>query len=188
MKEEQSIIWRRFEAIGAGHEYARVFFEDSKRFLDGTAIFVYEKRFCRLDYKIECDVNWQTVSAQVSGFVGMEKIEIGIAVDAKKCWTINGKANPQTANCTDIDLNFSPVTNTLPVRRLNLQIGEKAEVRAAWLRFPSFKLEVLKQTYERIAENVFHYESAGGKFKTEIEINDFGLVINYPNLWEMENQ
>ena len=187
MSEESSIIWRRFETIGAGHEFARVFSEDSKHFLEGVAIFVYEKQFCRLDYKIECDADWQTVSARVSGFVGAEKIEIEMAVDAEKRWTINGVENPETANCTDIDLNFSPVTNTLPIRHLNLQIGEKAEVRAAWLRFPSFKLELLEQTYGRTSEYKYVYESAGGAFQAELETNDSGIVVDYPNLWRIEN-
>jgi uncharacterized protein len=187
MNEEKTIIWRRFEAIGAGHEFARVFSKDSKRFLEGAAIFVYEKQFCRLNYRIECDADWQTVSARVFGLVGAETIEIEIAVDTAKRWIINDVENPETANCTDIDLNFSPVTNTLPIRRLNLQTGEKAEVRAAWLRFPSFKLELLEQTYERIAENKYVYESAGGAFRAELKTNDSGIVVDYPHLWQIEN-
>ncbi len=187
MSEEKSIIWRRANAIGAGHEYARVIAENSQLFLEGAAIFVYEKQFCKLDYRIECDADWQTTSARVSGFVGGEKIEIEIAVDAKKRWTINGVENTETANCTDIDLNFSPITNTLPIRRLNLQIGEKATVRAAWLKFPSFKLETLEQTYERTGENRYVYESAGGAFRAEIETNKIGLATCYGDFWEIEN-
>ena len=38
--------------------------------------------------------------------------------------------------CRDIDLNFSPSTNVLPIRRLSLDVGDQAAVRAAWLRFP----------------------------------------------------
>lgn len=125
MSEEKSIVWRRSKTIGAGHEFARFITEASKRFLEGAAIFVIEKRFCRLDYRIECDADWQTVAARISGFVGEEKIETKIAVDAEKSWTINGNENIETANCADIDLNFSPATNTLPIRRLNLEIGKK---------------------------------------------------------------
>lgn len=187
MSEEYAIVWRRFDVIGAGHEFARIFSEDMKHFLEGAAIFVHEKKFCKLDYLIECDTDWQTVSADVSGFVNDEKIAIKIAVDAKKRWKINGKENTATANCADIDLNFSPITNTLPIRRLNLQTGAKAKVRAAWLRFPSFALEPLEQTYERIGENKFAYESAGGVFRAEIETDEFGLATRYGDFWEIEN-
>ena len=186
MSEEKSIVWRRFEAIGAGHEFARVFSERSKHFLEGTAIFVDQKKFCKLDYKIECDEIWKTLNAKVSGFAGDEKIEIEIAADSNKIWTMNGEEISAVQNCIDVDLNFSPVTNTLPIRRLNLEIGAKAKVRAAWLRFPSFKLEVLEQIYERNGENRYAYESAGGKFRTEIETDEFGLATSYGDFWKAE--
>lgn len=187
MTKEKSIVWRRFEAIGAGHEYARIYSADSKHFLEGAAIFVAEKKFCRLDYRIECAADWQTVSARVFGLVGAEKIEIEIAVDAEKRWTINGTENVKTMNCADIDLNFSPVTNTLPIRRLNLKIGGREKVGAAWLRFPSFALEPLEQTYERTGENSYVYESANGAFRAEIETDEIGLVTRYGDFWKVEN-
>lgn len=185
MKQEKSIIWRRLDV--AGHEYAQVFLEDSKWFLKGTAFFVFEKQDCKLDYSIECDTGWQTRAAKVSGLVGEKAIEIEISVDAEKRWMLNGKENSGTNGCIDIDLNFSPVTNTLPIQRIPLCADEKAEVCAAWLRFPEFTLEPLAQIYTRISENKYHYESAGGAFQTEIETDDCGLVTNYPHFWQIEN-
>ncbi len=93
---------------------------------------------------------------------------------------------PQVAGCIDIDLNFSPSTNLLPIRRLGLAVGEAGEVNAAWLRFPSFKLERLSQQYRRPDENIYRYESAGGQFVAELKVNSFGFVIEYPNLWQTE--
>lgn len=185
MSEEKSIIWRRLEGNGAGHEFARVFSENSKWFLEGAAVFVDEKMLCKLDYKIVCDEKWKTLNATVSGFAGDEKIDIEIAAQANGSWTMNGEKISAVRNCTDVDLNFSPSTNLLPVRRLNLQIGDKREVRAAWLKFPSFKLEVLEQSYERIGANKYAYES-GGAFRAEIETDEFGVAVNYQKLWRIE--
>ena len=183
MKRERSIIWRRLDV--AGHEFAAAFSELSRHWLKGTAIFVYNGEFCCLSYRIECGLDWRTVSANVSGLVGERKIEIDISVDKKNQWKLNESEIPETADCTDIDLNFSPVTNTLPIRRLNLAVGQKSAVRAAWLRFPSFKLEPLEQTYERIGEKLYHYES--GRFQAKIEVDDFGFATNYANFWKIEN-
>ena len=185
MKQKHSIIWRRLDL--AGHEYAEISSEESKNHINGTTIFVFQGQFCKLDYAIFCDRQWQTLAAKVSGFVGEKPIDIEISVDGEKHWKLNGKDNPQTGNSVDIDLNFSPVTNFLPIRRLNLKVGESAEVRAAWLKFPEFSLEPLVQTYERLGENLYRYESAGGEFVREIEVNDFGLVTKYPDFWEVEN-
>ncbi len=88
--------------------------------------------------------------------------------------------------CIDLDLNFSPSTNLLPIRRLNLPIGQEAAVRAAWLRFPSFSLEPLEQRYRRVDAAVYRYESAGGKFVTQLDVNASGFVTRYPGFWEAD--
>jgi hypothetical protein len=84
----------------------------------------------------------------------------------------------------DLDLNFSPSTNLLPIRRLRLDVGQEAAVRAAWLRFPGFTLEPLEQRYRRTADDAYRYESAGGAFVRDLTVNDEGFVVRYPGLWE----
>lgn len=90
------------------------------------------------------------------------------------------------AGSTDIDLNFSPSTNLLPIRRLNLAVGEAANVNATWLRFPSFQLELLPQQYRRLGEDIYRYESAGGQFVAELKVNSSGFVLDYPGIWQAE--
>ena len=82
--------------------------------------------------------------------------------------------------------NFSPSTNLLPIRQLDLAIGQEAAVQAAWLRFPSFTLEPLDQLYRRIYFATYRYESVGGRFVTELQVNPVGLVTRYPNFWHVE--
>jgi hypothetical protein len=60
-------------------------------------------------------------------------------------------------------------------------------VRAAWLRFPSFALEPLEQTYTRLERNLYRYESAGGRFVAPITVDDTGLVNQYGDLWSRES-
>jgi hypothetical protein len=107
-------------------------------------------------------------------------------VDSTRRWKLNGKEAPQVQGCLDLDLNFSPSTNLLPICRLGLGIGQAAEVKAAWLRFPNFSLEPLEQTYHRIGESAYRYESAKGSFVTELKLNKQGFVTHYPNFWREE--
>ena len=93
---------------------------------------------------------------------------------------------PAVQGCVDLDLNFSPSTNLLPIRRLSLEVGQEAEVRAAWLRFPSFKLEPHSQVYRRLDEFTYRYSSRGGEFVADLTVNECGLVTTYPGLWEAE--
>jgi uncharacterized protein len=151
-----SILWRRLDH--PGHEAAWLFFNDDFWHLHGTAVFLHNNVACRLDYRIARDQRW----------------------------VLNNEDCPQVARCIDLDLNFSPSTNLLPIRRLALSVGAEQEVRAAWLRFPSFELEPLTQVYRRTDQNIYRYESAGGKFVRDLSVNDVGFVTKYEDFWEIE--
>jgi hypothetical protein len=179
-----SILWRRLDH--PGHESALLFNQADSWHLQGTAVFSHDKLPCRLDYCIVCDLRWYTVSAKVAGWVGNSLIKIELAVTPDHHWLINEKTSPEVTGCLDLDLNFSPSTNLLPIRRLDLAVGREMEVRAAWLRFPSFRLEPLMQRYRRLDETSYRYESAGGRFVTELCVNAEGFVTKYPNIWETE--
>lgn len=59
-------------------------------------------------------------------------------------------------------------------------------MRSTGLQVPDFILEPLEQIYRRIAAATYRYESAGGRFVTELQINAAGLVTRYPDFWEAE--
>lgn len=181
---ETTISWRRLDI--SGRESCRLSSRDLSHQLAGSAAFEHEGEPCRLDYLVDCDPAWNTASGKVSGQVGDRAIAIEIAVDADRRWRLNGRECPEVEGCTDLDLNFSPSTNLLPIRRLGLAVGQAAAVRAAWLRFPSFALEPLDQTYRRLGESSYRYESGGGRFVVDIEVAPSGLVTRYPGYWQAE--
>lgn len=177
------ILWRRVDQ--PGHESARVDRLGEGWRLAGTAVFHDAAGPCCLSYQIECDSEWRTLRTRVTGWIGQRTVDVEIAV-ADGVWRMNGVEVPQVAGCVDVDLNFSPSTNLLPIRRLDLAIGERAEVRAAWLRFPSLALEALQQTYIRTGEHAYRYESAGGAFVRDLQVDEAGFPTRYPDFWERE--
>ena len=180
-----AIFWRCVYL--PGYEACRVFSEHAYWYLDGAATFSHNEQPCRLDYLVTCDMGWATRSTRVAGHVGETAVKIELTVDTKTGrWRCNGADQPDLDGCVDVDLNFSPSTNILPIRRLNLAVGQSAEVNAAWLRFPGFELERLSQIYRRLDETTYGYESNGGKFKAELKLNSIGLVTSYPGIWEEE--
>ena len=180
----KSVLWRGLYL--QGHEACRVFSQNADWHLAGTAVFSHNDQPGRLDYLVICDTGWNTRSGRVSGWLGRAAVDIELAVDPKRNWRLNGVACPAVTNCIDLDLNFSPSTNLLPIRRLNLSIGQEAEVKAAWLRFPSFELEPLLQVYRRVGESTYRYKSGGGSFVADLEVDAVGFVTNYPGIWQAE--
>ena len=124
-------------------------------------------------------------SLYVTGWVGATSIDTAITVDTHGRWWHDERECPAVAGCIDVDLNFSPSTNLLPIRRLRLGVGQSAAVRAAWLRFPSFALEPFEQTYRRLGPARYRYESAGG-FSAELDVDDAGFPVRYGDIWRAE--
>ncbi|MFP5246460.1 MAG: putative glycolipid-binding domain-containing protein [Thermoanaerobaculia bacterium] len=172
-----SILWRSVR--WPGHEAARIV----DRTLEGAAAFAQDGVPAQLRYAIACDRDWVTQRAVVTGWVGERKIDCDI-VAANGVWTLNGVVVDAVRDCIDVDLNFSPSTNVLPIRRLGLSVGQSSTVRAAWLRFPSFNLELLEQTYTRTAVDTYVYSS--GSFTAELQLDANGFVREYAGIWVAE--
>ena len=178
------VIWKRFDL--PGHETCRLLAVGEDWRLTGVAVLLFEGQACRLEYIIDCDKQWVTRSAEVAGWVGNQIIHVTVTRDSGAQWHLNGKVCEEVAGCVDLDLNFSPSTNLLPIRRLELQVGAVGSVRAAWLRFPGFALEPLDQSYARLEDRKYRYESAGGRFAAEVMVDDAGMVIDYGKIWSRE--
>jgi hypothetical protein len=179
-----TILWRRLDR--PGHESARLSESASGIVLEGTAVFGESGQPCRLDYRVVCDRGWRTQSALVVGWLDRMRIDLDIAVDEAGSWTLNRRPCPDVHGCHDLDLSFSPATNLLAIRRVGLAAGAHAAVRAAWLRFPDPALEPLDQTYERIGDSRYRYESGAGTFTAVLDTNATGFVTRYEGLWEEE--
>jgi hypothetical protein len=180
----QSILWRNIHL--PGHEACRLSLQGAEWHLEGTAVFSHLHQPCRLSYLVVCEENWNTAGARISGWVADTAVDIDLVVDREHRWRLNGIEQPTVTGCFDVDLNFSPSTNLLPIRRLNLAVGQGALVKAAWLKFPSFELEPLSQVYSRIDESTYRYESGGGQFTADLKVDRVGFVRDYPAIWQTE--
>lgn len=177
-----SILWRRLDQ--PGHEFARLAPCDGGWLLSGAAVLAEAGEPCRLDYRIRCDAQWRTLEVGIEGVVGTREVALRVTVDEAQRWFVDGVECAALAGCQDVDLGFSPSTNLLPIRRLALAVGEQASVRAAWLRFPQLVFEPLEQVYRRVEARRYGYESGGGSFRAELDVDDEGFVVRYPDFWE----
>jgi uncharacterized protein len=184
MMTNHTILWRRLDE--PGHDFCQLTSRGASWLLAGTAIFMHEQQPCRLDYEVICDSAWHTRSGRVTGQIGDAPVALEITVDSAQRWQLNGAAIPAVEGCIDFDLNFSPSTNLLSIRRMGLAIGAEAEVRAAWLHFPNFILEPLAQTYRRIGDATYFYTSLRFEYIADLQVDALGFVTDYPGLWRRE--
>jgi hypothetical protein len=181
-----TILWRRLDV--PGHDHARLVLERAHWHLSGAALFAEQGQATRLEYLVVCNESWLTLAGRIKGWMGDTPIDLAIDADGEGRWRINGHDVPGVIGCLDLDLSFSPSTNLLPVRRLDLAIGASADVRSAWLRLdPEPRLEPLHQRYHRVSADTYRYESPSHAFSGEIRVNEAGLVVSYSGLWEVES-
>jgi hypothetical protein len=83
----------------------------------------------------------------------------------------------------DLDLYASPLTNTLPLRRLNLlgvPPGTAATVLVAWVLLPSLAVIANEQSYTVLGGQLVQY--ASGTFTADLTLDPDGYVTHYPGL------
>lgn len=99
-------------------------------------------------------------------------------------WRVDGVARPDLADATDIDIVATPATNTLPIRRLGLPVGGRAEIQVAWVSVPELDVRLAAQRYTRVGPRAYCYESADGGFRRTLTVDGDGFVLSYPGLFE----
>ena len=147
----------------------------------GLILQAHEKSPLVVRYAIEVDAAWRTQKVEVELEDGGQR-RLSLRVDAEGNWSHNGERLEQVAGCIDVDLEWSPSTNTLPIRRLRLAPGETKTVAAAWVRFPSLEVQRIEQSYERLAERRYRYRS--GRFTADLAVDDDGMVLQYGVNWK----
>jgi hypothetical protein len=93
---------------------------------------------------------------------------------------------PDLSDALDIDIQNSPLTNTMPILRHGFQRGGEGDFVMAFITTPSLRVEASPQRYEhvRVGEHgaVVRYLSRDGDFTAELELDRDGLLVFYPRL------
>ncbi|MCD2195023.1 putative glycolipid-binding domain-containing protein [Actinomycetospora endophytica] len=100
-------------------------------------------------FSVVVDARWQTRSCFVETIGGDGLDRVTLTVDALGHWTLDGRDWTELEGCLDVDVSISPLTNTLVVRRLGLEVGEERSIDVAWLDVPSLAVARVTQTYRR---------------------------------------
>lgn len=177
-----AVLWRRIEEVGS--EYCTLSPTAFGWRLRGTACTACDGRPACATYRIDCTSRWETRRVLIDLAIGGEVRALRIAADAAHRWWRDGIELVDLRGCVDVDLGITPATNTLPIRRTALSIGDSIAVPAAWVRFPDLSIEVLAQRYTRLAPDRYRYESLASGFTADLTVDAQGLVLAYPGAWE----
>ncbi len=176
-----TVLWQSMREPGL--EYFELFRERMGWTMHGTIIALGQKGPAIAEYTLRCDNSWRTRNANISLRDDSGVRSLRIKLDSKG-WFENGRHKRSLAVCTDLDLEWSPSTNTIAIRRLGLPLRARSGPQtAAWVRFPELTIEPLPQEYERLGKYHYRYTSHRGAFRAGIHVDSDGLVIEYEGFW-----
>jgi uncharacterized protein len=187
----RAVLWQRLDQPGL-ERCVLAARADGWR-LSGTVLLAEDGVPLDIAWSVDVDAAWRTIGARID-IEGSERDVYVVRVEESngdRRWRLahgHGDAlgpvalMPAADGQIDIDLGFTPATNTLPIRRLALPSGEGADVTAIWFRWPERRFEPLVQRYERRAPDRWRYRSATG-FEADLTIDDRGLVVDYGEVW-----
>jgi uncharacterized protein len=137
-------------------------------------------------YGVLLDAGWRTQSAHVASHSRNGRREVTLQCDPRGRWAIGGERAPHLDGCLDVDLESSALTNAFPVHRLGLQVGERAEAPAAYVRALDLSVERLEQRYVRLDDagrgQRYRYTAPIFEFECELVYDESGLVLDYPGI------
>lgn len=132
-------------------------------------------------YRIALDASWITCSVELEVDNGGHR---GVRLDRDSTgqWSLDGKRRSEFDGCADVDIEWSPSTNTLPIRRLDQPPGTTTWLTAVWIRLPWLSVEPLEQSYERLTKRRYRYRA--GDFTADLEVDAEGWVRQYGVIWK----
>ena len=150
---------------------------------------LWEGRPLRASYELLCDSGWRVRELRLgadSEATGLHTLNV--LADGAGGWR-DGAGRPIAAlhGCIDVDIMLTPLTNTLPIRRLALSVGESREISVVYISAPDFAVRPFRQRYTRLDDaggfQRYHYESVESGFTADLPVDDDGFVGDYPAIW-----
>ena len=177
--------WRHRDAR-SGFEVVYFHLLDDGVLIEGCTTAIEGGRTWAVDYSITLDKNWTTRRARISGRSASGLRWVVLESNGAGHWLVDGEVAPHLDGCLDLDLESSAMTNALPVRRVGLPVGGRADAPAAYVRALDLAVERLDQTYERITNENSHqryeYAAPAFEFACRLVYDESGLVIDYPGI------
>src|SRR5918996_1835233 len=97
-----------------------------------------------------------------------------------------GGSLPDLSEARDIDIEFSPLTNTMPILRHGFQRDGSGDFLMAFVTMPSLRVETSPQRYEHVRRtakgSVVRFISTDTDFTADLELDSNGLLAFYPRL------
>jgi len=181
MKHLRTLLWN--DRSAPSFEYCSLSEIHEGFHISGEVVMSVEQHPMSARYQIVTNGDWYTQRVEVVLREGTHEEHLVLRVDAEQRWWRGSEEIVACRGSFDVDLSFSPSTNTLAMRRFALGVGESKTTTTAWVQLPDLQVGPFPQQYTRLSENEYLFTSLKDDFKAKLVVDDLGLVTDYEGLW-----
>jgi hypothetical protein len=183
---ESFVLWTPLRQTGL--EQLHLVEDEMGVVADGLVLGIEQAAPFRFWYQVRTDNDWHVRECffQVGGEKGRR---MQWSTDGRGHWTdASGTAYSALDGCLDIDISCTPFTNTLPIRRLALTPGERADILVAYLSVPELSIRPVRQRYTCLSRTasgwLYRYEGLETGTTFDLLVDEKALVVDYPGIWK----
>ncbi len=152
----------------------------------------------RLDYRLDASDGFVTRALEVTAIGEDWRRRLSLRHDGAGDWRaeVDSKGAvpggawdgelPDLAKARDIDLGFSPLTNSMPILRHELHRGGSRDFVMAWVAVPTLRVTAASQRYEHLRAgsdvSLVRFIDGESDFSADLELDRDGLLRLYPRL------
>jgi uncharacterized protein len=174
-------IWNKsLEGVGLEHLLL------TKCAADSVVLAIDDERGpFRLTYRLNWDESWRLRDAELVLTTERSTQSLRLQTDGQGHWRDgDDRVIDALDGCMDIDVWPTPFTNTFPIRREPMALGERRQFLMAWVYAPDLTVRPQPQAYTRLADRLYLFESLdGSNFQVELPVDEDGIVLDYPDLF-----
>jgi uncharacterized protein len=140
-----------------------------------------------VSYQLSCDANWRVTGLTITAANAAGSRTLTLSAGHDERWLADGQLRPDLDGCIDVDISLTPLTNTLPIRRLAWTPGSAQELDVVYVSAPDLTARRASQRYTLLDAAahgdapLYRYES--GSFTADLTVDGNGFVSDYPGLW-----
>jgi uncharacterized protein len=174
-------LWNK-DREGVGLEHLLL----AERVADSVVLAYDEERGpFRFTYRLNWDASWQLRDAELLLTTEGSTRSLTLQTDGQGRWRHgDGRPIAELEGCRDIDIWPTPFTNTFPIRREPMAVGERRQFLMAWVFAPDLTVHPQPQAYTRLADRLYLFENLDGSgFQAKLPVDEADIVVDYPDLF-----
>lgn len=178
MAQFHNIIWK-------GYAYASK--EHCSIAIGGNEILINGKIKSRpadldltVSYSLRLNTTWETQSVRIAGTFDNKAFDYDFQREGQTWTNWDGT---ELSGGLEPDISLTPLTNTLAIRRLKMQVGQSAEIAVLYFDLAERVVDIRSQRYTRIGDRQYRFETVPADFEAVIDVDDDNLVTQYPELF-----